>query len=569
YVFRLSVTDDKGAANADELTVTVNAAITIPNQAPTVNTGANTSITLPTNSTSLIGAAIDADGTIASYSWSRLSGPNTFTIVSAGAPSTSVTGLIEGVYVFRLTVTDNSGGTKTDDITITQNPAQYIPGKVEAEFYTNQSGVAIEETGDAGGGYNVGYIEGGDWMDYLPTVATTGSYNVTFRVACPNGGGQFQLLSGGNLLTTINIPATGSFQNWISIPATVSLNAGAQPIRIYAVTGQWNINWMDFTLNAPVNQPPVADAGPNQLVLTPASTATLNGTATDPDGSIARYVWTFEGGPVTPIINSAGTPSTGITGLTQTGTYIFKLTVTDNGGLVANSSTAVIVSNSSSASSFYRPITIDHNRVVNTAQSNFPVLFSGTFPYLKTVAYGGKVYSSSGHDIMFTTDVSGVNKLSWEIEKYVPSTGEIVAWIKTDVSPVTDKVIYMHYGNNSISSFQSSAINAWNAAYAGVYHLSNNTGALSARDATVNSNNGSVTGATAVSAQIDGGANLTGSSQYINAGNNPSLGITGNVTLQAWLNPTDYANYNGIIGKTTNQMPRPYDFYLNQGNGRA
>jgi hypothetical protein len=45
------------------------------NLPPTVNAGADTAITLPTNSLTLNGTANDGDGTITSYQWSQVSGP--------------------------------------------------------------------------------------------------------------------------------------------------------------------------------------------------------------------------------------------------------------------------------------------------------------------------------------------------------------------------------------------------------------------------------------------------------------------------------------------------------------
>lgn len=38
---------------------------------------------------------------------------------------------------------------------------------------------------------------------------------------------------------------------------------------------------------------------------------------------------------------------------------------------------------------YQRTVTIDRTKVPNTDQSNFPVLFSGTYSYLATVANGG------------------------------------------------------------------------------------------------------------------------------------------------------------------------------------
>ena len=47
---------------------------------------------------------------------------------------------------------------------------------------------------------------------------------------------------------------------------------------------------------------------------------------------------------------------------------------------------------------YSRSITINHNKVPNTDQSNFPLLISGTYPYLATVANGGRVRNSNGYD---------------------------------------------------------------------------------------------------------------------------------------------------------------------------
>jgi hypothetical protein len=96
----------------------VNAAVNLP---PTANAGSDITLTLPANSTTLSGSGTDADGTIASYAWTRISGPTTFTLVTAGAATTTLTNLIAGIYVFRLTVTDNGGATGTDNVTVTVN----------------------------------------------------------------------------------------------------------------------------------------------------------------------------------------------------------------------------------------------------------------------------------------------------------------------------------------------------------------------------------------------------------------------------------------------------------------
>ncbi len=118
YVFNLRVTDNGGLTANDTVVITVLAANNIP---PIATAGPDQTIQLP-NNLILNGSGTDTDGTISSYLWTRISGPNTPTIVNATSAATSVTDLIEGNYIFRLTVTDNNGATDTDDVNITVLP---------------------------------------------------------------------------------------------------------------------------------------------------------------------------------------------------------------------------------------------------------------------------------------------------------------------------------------------------------------------------------------------------------------------------------------------------------------
>ncbi|RYD93794.1 MAG: T9SS type A sorting domain-containing protein, partial [Sphingobacteriales bacterium] len=99
----------------------------VANVAPTANAGADQVITLPTSGVTLNGSGTDTDGTISSYSWTKVSGPAA-TINTASAASTTITGLVQGVYEFKLTVTDNAGATGSDNVIITVNsPANATP----------------------------------------------------------------------------------------------------------------------------------------------------------------------------------------------------------------------------------------------------------------------------------------------------------------------------------------------------------------------------------------------------------------------------------------------------------
>lgn len=92
------------------------------NQPPVANAGVDQSIQLPTNTVTLSGSGTDPDGSIAAYEWVKVSGPAA-TIFSPTSASTTVNNLVEGTYIFQLTVTDNNGATGADQVTIIVTPA--------------------------------------------------------------------------------------------------------------------------------------------------------------------------------------------------------------------------------------------------------------------------------------------------------------------------------------------------------------------------------------------------------------------------------------------------------------
>src|SRR4029077_19363474 len=71
YQFELKVTDDQGAIGKETVKITGNAA----NIPPVANAGTDQTITLPINTVTLTGTGTDADGTVASYQWTKISGP--------------------------------------------------------------------------------------------------------------------------------------------------------------------------------------------------------------------------------------------------------------------------------------------------------------------------------------------------------------------------------------------------------------------------------------------------------------------------------------------------------------
>lgn len=192
----------------------------------------------------------------------------------------------------------------------TLHAQQAIAGRIEAESFSYENDIGTEGTGDPdGGGQNVGWTDAGDVIDYSVNVAASGNYDVAFRLAAPDSGKQLQLKSGSTVLATVNVPQTGGWQIYQTVTVNnVALAAGVQTLRVYAVTGGWNFNWMEFTFasalvpdakiltfglpnNPAVIDPPVGNAAniawtvpyesfPSGVLLSPAFTLSIDATCT-------------------------------------------------------------------------------------------------------------------------------------------------------------------------------------------------------------------------------------------------------------------------------------------------
>ncbi|MBB5211290.1 carbohydrate-binding protein [Microbulbifer hydrolyticus] len=118
---------------------------------------------------------------------------------------------------------------------------------LQAENYSSAAGVQLENTADTGGGQNVGWIDTGDWMAYNSiTIPQAGNFTVEYRVASLNGGGRLSLdLNGGTtILGELSLPATGGWQNWVTVRHSVYIPAGTYNFGVYAQAGGWNLNWI-------------------------------------------------------------------------------------------------------------------------------------------------------------------------------------------------------------------------------------------------------------------------------------------------------------------------------------
>lgn len=139
-----------------------------------------------------------------------------------------------------------------------------VPGVIQAEdyshFYDTTQGntggayrnhnVDIQTTTDTQGGYNVGWIAAGEWLEYDIDVPETGHYDIALRVASLSGSGQLALaIDGVNVGRVFSIPATGGWQNWTTLMGELGqISAGLHTLRVSAMSGGFNLNWYEVTL---------------------------------------------------------------------------------------------------------------------------------------------------------------------------------------------------------------------------------------------------------------------------------------------------------------------------------
>jgi hypothetical protein len=149
------------------------------------------------------------------------------------------------------------------------NGPHKIPGRVEAEDYDNSGegtayhdsdsvnngggyrtdGVDVKTTADAqGGGYDVGWTQTGEWMEYTIDSIKADKYDIRLRVGSAVDGAQVRVKLDGATLGTVNVPNLGNWTDKQTITiAGVTLAAGTKKIlRLEIIGGGADINWIEF-----------------------------------------------------------------------------------------------------------------------------------------------------------------------------------------------------------------------------------------------------------------------------------------------------------------------------------
>ncbi|WKZ15139.1 MAG: hypothetical protein QY317_14685 [Candidatus Jettenia caeni] len=298
YVLSLTA-DDGELSPSDEITIVVSNPIV--NQPPTVDAGADQSITFP-DSTILDGTVTDdglPTGTVTT-TWSVVSGTGTVTFADTSAVDTTASFSEAGMYVLSLTA-DDGELSPSDEITIEViQPIINQPPTVDAGV--EQLTVTLPDSAT---------LDGTVTDDGLPT----GTITTTWSVVSGTG--------------------TVSFGDANAVDTTASFSeAGTYVLSLTADDGELSPS-DEITIvvsNPIVNQPPTVNAGADQSITLP-NTAILDGTVSDdglpnPPGTVTT-IWSMVSGPGTVTFGEANAVDT-TASFSAAGSYVLKLTADDN-----------------------------------------------------------------------------------------------------------------------------------------------------------------------------------------------------------------------------------------------
>jgi hypothetical protein len=388
YVLRLTADDGQFSAS-DDVTINVTPA-SETNAPPTVDAGADATITLP--------ASVSLDGTVTddglpsppnlTTTWSKVSGPGDVTFASASSVDTTASFSAAGIYVLRLTASDTQLSS-SDDVTIQVEPAptgdsttvekRVVAGSDDAEQRTTGAtdvgSSDLELTTDGSRQQVIGLrftalaIPAGAtitkaYVQFTADEVSTGASSMTIRAEAVDNAPTYTATSNGvtsRATTTASVPwsppdwptvnaattaqrtpdLSSLVQAVVSRPGWQGGNALALQV---SGTGRRTADAFDggaavapllhveFTgaSSGPTNQPPNVDAGPNRGITLPSS-ASLDGDVTDdglPSPANLTTTWSKVSGPGDVAFASASSVDT-TASFSTAGTYLLRLTASD------------------------------------------------------------------------------------------------------------------------------------------------------------------------------------------------------------------------------------------------
>ncbi len=163
-----------------------------------------------------------SSGYVGNFNWFSLSSSSTSTADNDTRPYTGTPVAIPGQVPFENYDKGGLGHSYYDTTS----------GNAGGAYRTNS--VDIQPASDTGGGYNIGWVQAGEWLKYTVNVASSGTYRLDVRVAQNGSGGTFHVeIDGVDKTGALVAPNTGGWQSWQTLSKTgIPLAGGTHVARV-------------------------------------------------------------------------------------------------------------------------------------------------------------------------------------------------------------------------------------------------------------------------------------------------------------------------------------------------
>ena len=148
-------------------------------------------------------------------------------------------------------------------------------GNGQNNFYRNGD-IAIETAGDAGGGYDVGLINAGEWLEWEQVPIQGSKVQLRVRVASPNNGSSIHFVVDGTNYPSLIVPNTGDWQVYTNIESGTAYGfakGSTHTVRLVCDTGGFNINYWQYHNDIPIGETVTLRSAANNLLVSAANSA--------------------------------------------------------------------------------------------------------------------------------------------------------------------------------------------------------------------------------------------------------------------------------------------------------
>jgi len=371
YVFRWTIVNGTCTSTAD-VTIIISAGPTIAAAGPNQNLCLSTSVTL-TGNTALIGTGV----------WAYVSGPPGYTITNPAGPSTTVTGLVPGIYVFSWTISFSNCTPSTSNVTVTVFDSPTLSNAGPDQTLCAATLVTLAGNTPALGTGLWSYVSGpGGSVITSPALP-----NTTVTGLVPGGTYKFKwTISNGSCSSDSIVTITNSFGPTPSI------------------------------------------AGPAQNLCAATSVTLAGNTAL-----LGTGAWSYVSGPPGAVITDPSLPATTVTGLVA-GVYVFQWTISYSNCTPSNSTVSVTIYDNPT------PSIAGNDQVIcaatTTLTGNIPVTGTGQWSYVSGPA-GYTITTPLSATTTVTGLVPGTYTFKWRISNGTcPPSDDIVEVVVSQLATI-------------------------------------------------------------------------------------------------------------------------------------